>query len=87
MAMRQSCDTTKIKKPGQADNMKIQQIAGIALLIAGILLLFFGWQSSQSIGEQLVETITGRFTDNTMWYFIVGAVTSVVGVCLLAIKK
>ncbi|WP_339842727.1 DUF3185 family protein [uncultured Halopseudomonas sp.] len=67
--------------------MKIQQIAGIALLIAGILLLFFGWQSSQSIGEQLVETITGRFTDNTMWYFIVGAVTSVVGVCLLAIKK
>tara|TARA_R110001599_G_scaffold100484_4_gene257483 strand:+ start:11572 stop:11817 length:246 start_codon:yes stop_codon:yes gene_type:complete len=75
------------QKPGQADNMKIQQIAGIALLIAGILLLFFGWQSSQSIGEQLVETITGRFTDNTMWYFIVGAVTSVVGVCLLAIKK
>ncbi len=67
--------------------MKTQQIAGIALLIAGILLLFFGWQSSQSIGEQLVETITGRFTDNTMWYFIVGAVTSVVGVCLLAIKK
>lgn len=67
--------------------MKSQQIAGIALLVAGILLLFFGWQSSQSVGEQLVETVTGRFTDNTMWYFITGAVASVVGVCLLAIKK
>lgn len=67
--------------------MKSQQIAGIALLVAGILLLFFGWQSSQSVGEQLVETVTGRFTDNTMWYFIAGAVASVVGACLLAFRK
>ena len=52
--------------------MKSQQIVGIALLVAGGLLLFFGWQSSQSMGEQLVETVTGRFTDATMWYFIGG---------------
>lgn len=67
--------------------MKTQQIAGIALLVAGVFLLFFGWQSSQSMGEQLVETVTGRFTDATMWYFIGGAVTAVVGISLMAIKK
>ncbi len=67
--------------------MKSQQLAGIALLVAGVLLLFFGWQSSQSMGEQLVETVTGRFTDNTMWYFIGGAVLSAVGIGLLAIRK
>ncbi|GGD03732.1 hypothetical protein GCM10007418_23520 [Halopseudomonas salina] len=60
---------------------------GIALLVAGLIMLFFGWQSSQSVGEQLVETVTGRYTDNTMWYFIGGAVASVVGICLLAIRK
>lgn len=67
--------------------MKSQQIAGIALLVVGILLLFFGWQSSQSLGEQVVETMTGRFTDSTMWYFIGGAVATVVGICLLVIRK
>ncbi|WP_150276824.1 DUF3185 family protein [Halopseudomonas salina] len=67
--------------------MKTQQIMGIALLVAGLIMLFFGWQSSQSVGEQLVETVTGRYTDNTMWYFIGGAVASVVGICLLAIRK
>lgn len=67
--------------------MKTQQIMGIALLVAGLIVLFFGWQSSQSVGEQLVETVTGRYTDNTMWYFIGGAVASVVGICLLAIRK
>lgn len=67
--------------------MKSQQLAGIALLVAGVLLLFFGWQSSQSMGEQLVETVTGRFTDATMWYFIGGAVAAVVGISLMAIKK
>lgn len=62
--------------------MSNQKILGIALLVVGILLLYFGWQSSQSAGEQLTETLTGRFTDETTWFLIGGAAATVVGVFL-----
>ena len=35
--------------------------------------------ASQSLGDQVTETFTGRFTDETMWYIIGGAVAVVVG--------
>lgn len=67
--------------------MSNQKILGIALLVVGILLLYFGWQSSQSAGEQLTETLTGRFTDETTWFLIGGAAATVVGVFLTFLRK
>jgi hypothetical protein len=67
--------------------MSINQILGIALLVIGGILLYFGYQSSQAIGEQVFETFTGRFTDSTIWYFILGAASAVVGVLLLFLKR
>jgi uncharacterized membrane protein HdeD (DUF308 family) len=62
---------------------KTRQLAGIVLLVVGVLLLFFGWQATGSMGEQMHETFMGRYTDQTMWYLIGGAASAVGGLFLL----
>lgn len=62
--------------------MGSNKILGIILLVIGIILLVFGWNASQSIAEQVTETFTGRFTDETMWYIILGAASVVAGLVL-----
>ncbi len=63
------------------------KLVGIVLLVIGVLLLFFGWQSSQSVDDQVMEAFTGRFTETTTWYIIGGAVLVVVGGYLSVLKK
>lgn len=63
------------------------KLLGIILLVVGVILLIFGWNASQSLGDQITETITGRFTDETMWFIIGGAVAVVVGAFLTLGKK
>ena len=55
------------------------KLLGIILLVVGVILLIFGFNASQSLGDQVAETFTGRFTYETMWYIIGGAVAVVVG--------
>jgi len=67
--------------------MGSQNLVGIMLLVVGVILLYFGWQSSQSIADQVTETFTGRFTDGTMWFFIGGALCVVAGAVLTFMRK
>lgn len=67
--------------------MSNTKLMGVVLLIAGLILVFFGWQSSQSIGDQVTEMATGRFTEGTMWYLIGGIVIAVAGFFIAFIKK
>lgn len=67
--------------------MGSRKLVGLALLVGGAILFYFGWQASQSVGEQLAETLTGRFTDETTWYLIGGAVAIVVGGYLAFSRK
>lgn len=67
--------------------MGMSRILGVVLLVVGGLLLFFGYQASQSLGEQLAETVTGRFSDETMWYLIGGVAAVVAGAFLTFLKK
>lgn len=64
--------------------MSTNRIIGIVLLVAGAILLYFGFQASQSVGEQVVEGVTGSFTDNTVWYFVLGGAAAVGGLFMLA---
>ncbi|ALP53574.1 hypothetical protein Tel_10755 [Candidatus Tenderia electrophaga] len=64
-----------------------KRILAIVLLVVGLILLFFAYQSSQSLGDQVTEAVTGRFTDSTTWFMILGAASAVAGVGLLLFGK
>lgn len=62
--------------------MSIWRLMGIALLIIGLGLLYFGWQATDTFNEQAREMISGRYSDETMWQLIGGAAAAVVGLLL-----
>lgn len=67
--------------------MVANRILALVLLVVGLILLFFAYQASQSVGDQMTEAVTGRFTDSTTWFLILGAASTVAGVGLLVFGK
>jgi hypothetical protein len=67
--------------------MSTTRIVGGALLIAGLILLYFGLQSTDSVGEKIVEGFTGRYSDGTMGYLVGGAVAGALGIGMLLFGK
>ena len=63
--------------------MKSKSFIGIALLAVGIVFVFLGLQSSQGLDDQVLESITGEYTDSTIWYWLVGVVSAVIGLGLV----
>ncbi|KTG16269.1 MULTISPECIES: DUF3185 family protein [unclassified Guyparkeria] len=67
--------------------MKGQQLIGVALLVLGLILLYFGYESSQGLDDQVSEALTGEYTEGTMFYWIAGGVSAVVGLVMLVARK
>ena len=67
--------------------MMNNKILAAVLLVVGLLLLFFAYQASESIGDQVSEAVTGRFTDSTTWFLILGAASTVAGFALLLMGR
>lgn len=67
--------------------MVSNQLVGIILVVLGLVLLYFGWQSSESVAEQVTESLTGRFTDSTMWYIVGGGVALVAGAFMVFARR
>ncbi len=61
-------------------------IVGIALIVIGLGLGYWGYQLSGSVGSQITHAITGSATDKVMTFYISGAVCFIVGL-YLSIKK
>jgi uncharacterized membrane protein len=59
--------------------MSSQRLLGLALLVVGGLLLYFGLHATDSVSESVKEGVTGKYTDKTTWYIIGGAVTALIG--------
>jgi uncharacterized protein DUF3185 len=55
------------------------RVLGIIVAVVGAVLLYFGLNGSHSLVDQASQTLTGRFTQQTMVYIIVGAVALVGG--------
>ena len=64
--------------------MKAGKLIGLVLLVLGGVLLFFGFNAAGSPVEELSETLTGRYSDQTMFYLIGGGVSAVAGLVMLA---
>ena len=62
-------------------------ILGVAVLVIGAVLLGFGYHFSQAPVDQISNSLTGRFTDNTMWYIAVGVAMMIGGGLLAASGK
>lgn len=58
------------------------QLIGIVALAVGAVLLYFGYNASQAPVDQLSNTLTGRYTDNTMWYVIGGVAMVATGIAV-----
>jgi NO-binding membrane sensor protein with MHYT domain len=59
--------------------MSGNRIIGIVMLAVGIVLLIFGMNASHAPVDQITETFTGRYTQTTMIYLIVGIVAVIAG--------
>jgi LPXTG-motif cell wall-anchored protein len=67
--------------------MRMTQILGIVALVIGLVLLGFAYHASNAPLDQVSDALTGRFTDQTMWYLILGIVAAVGGVLLVAFGR
>jgi len=59
------------------------RILAIILLVAGLALLGFGLNATDSVSESVTEGLTGKFTDKTTLYLVGGGALAVAGVVML----
>jgi len=62
--------------------MTVGRIVGIALLALGVVMLVFGFTATDALVERAAKTVTGRYSDQTMFLIIGGIVSAVVGLGL-----
>ncbi|RAJ98972.1 DUF3185 family protein [Aliidiomarina maris] len=57
----------------------MDKVISIAILVVGVILLYFGYQESQSVASEVSEAFTGQPTDNSIWFLVGGAVLAIIG--------
>jgi hypothetical protein len=62
----------------------MNRIIGVVVLAIGVALLAVAYHSTDAPLERLSNTITGRYSNETMWYFALG-IAAAVGGGLLAV--
>lgn len=62
--------------------MSLPRIVGAIALVIGLVLLGMAYNASQAPVEQLSETVTGSFSDQTMMFLVAGAAAAVGGILL-----
>lgn len=67
--------------------MSMGRVLGAVALVAGLILLGFGFNASDAPMEQLSETFTGRYSDSTMWYLVGGGAAAVGGLVLMLLGR
>jgi Protein of unknown function (DUF3185) len=58
-------------------------ILGIISLILGVFLIGFALRSAQTFTDKVVQGVTGRYTQKTMFSLIGGALLALLGLVLL----
>jgi hypothetical protein len=56
-------------------------------MVLGLGLAIWGYQLSGSVGSQITQAFTGSDTDKVITFYIAGAVSFVVGIVTIQLKK
>jgi drug/metabolite transporter (DMT)-like permease len=67
--------------------MKPIQMLGVVVFAVGVVLLGFAYHASNAPLDRLSNTLTGRFTNETMWYLVLGAAAALGGALLALFGK
>jgi hypothetical protein len=67
--------------------MQPTQLIGIVVLVVGVILLGFGLNATDAPVDQVTETLTGKYTNHTMWYLVGGGAAIVAGGLLALFGK
>jgi uncharacterized membrane protein len=59
------------------------KIIGLALLLVGIILAYYGYQEGESLVSTVKESITGSPTDRSIALMVAGVITAAVGAGLI----
>ena len=63
--------------------MIARRVAGIVLLVVGVILFIVGMNASDSVADRWSNFFTGHFTDATVWYIIGGVASAIVGLMMI----
>jgi hypothetical protein len=64
--------------------MEMKRIIGFVVLAIGAVLLGLAYHATNAPMERISDAVTGRYSNETMWYFAVG-IAAAVGGGLLAL--
>lgn len=67
---------------GKNRNLKMNRTLGLVLIVAGGVLLFFGFRANDSFSSDVSRLFSGNPTNKALWFFIGGAVSAVAGFAL-----
>jgi hypothetical protein len=56
---------------------------GLVLIVAGAVLLYYGWQAHQSFASTASNAVTGAPTSKSIWLLVTGALGLVSGLFTL----
>ena len=62
--------------------MNPTRIAGVVLLVVGVVMLIYGVNASHSLADKLSGAWYGRFTERTTWYIIGGGAIGLAGLLM-----
>jgi uncharacterized protein DUF3185 len=63
--------------------MSQKLLYGIVLLVVGAVLVVVGMNASHSAADQISNTFTGRFTRETICYFVGGGAAALLGLLMV----
>jgi hypothetical protein len=59
--------------------MNSKSIFGITVIVVGLVLLGFAQHASEAPADQISDMMTGRYSDTTVTYFVIGIAAIVFG--------
>lgn len=63
--------------------MNLTRILGAILLVVGTVLIVLGLQASTSLGDEMGNIFSGRFTQASTWQVAGGAAAAILGLFLV----